>query len=431
MSKFIDLGNNLANQGVGLNVKSNSILNICPDSEDGKDLIAGLAVKVKAEINIYKTMMNPLTNELTAIINKGINEYNKSNSIKDYIINRIQIPSIYDLVKNNGYVVETEMMQSFGNQSVIIGTQTIDQIKQHFQFDSQVVSEEVKDFTLDWNDSDYIAFWEKYFKTISSNNVSIIGASDDVNNLEELCMVSLIISKIKSETPGTVRVSGSTYEHIMNKYRAIVSKSIENIIAKIEGYGRHGILIVKSDKRNKVIHVVNEVYKKFVEQTGKPEMLLGILTAPDNKKYSNISDVISSGDTLIKYWNNEVKRANIVTSSNKINIIQDIYRVNEEELVENIKAYAKDILPEDIDIKKILRKAVSDNKNDLLTPKEFFISLIDVYLIPDSNFALFRKNMMNHMKAHSGITEKEAASFATLDLVNNYLLQQVEVTVNG
>jgi hypothetical protein len=423
----------LAKNGQVIGVSGNSIfsaIELGDGSEQDLNVMANkIATKINNELIFIKGKMLPLMGDYVEVINKKLSEFKMPSELSKFKIVEVTIPDLFYELKDTNVITSKRPVGALPIASVIVPTPKIDEVRSFFKHPVARLDALVEEVLVKYTNEDLIKVWDKYLLNVSQSNTNIENISYGImGKLDELVMLYAVVSNIKNSRPAGVRVSEDTYKNVMEQFNLELLNYISIAIeekAKIKNIKK----LVIAKRSDYELLVEKELYDNFIKDGNSPEVLLGMLLSGEiTFEKMLVNSIIENAVRYKSAWEKKVKLNAVEAKSREIDKFKATYSIT-------LKALYEEVIPSDLkDYVKVdlatAEKALLELYKEL---KESEIVDVDVMakdilgliVFSNTNFYAFTNYMLEHTKLHSGISSKEAASLAMVDLILDYLLQQI------
>jgi len=304
-----------------------------------------------------------------------------------------------------------------------------DEIMGLLKVPNTILNSYLQDIVVKYTKDEIKAIADKYLLNISNTNETIDMMNIRVNsNSDEIIMMFAIADNLLSNQPSSVRLSTGKYKSILS----VLVSELLNTMAILDNNITTGAALkrlVLSIKDPYTIVVNGILYEEFLKENSS-EVILGMLVSGvDTLNESRIDNIIINKDKYQNAWNSAIKLAIVTASRNKNKSYKIAYELGIRELVSHIPDTLNDVLYTNSrtcsdDIIKLLNDT---DRSDITNVEKIAREVVGLILFPTTNFYKFTGYMLDYRKDNPSITPEEAATLAGIDMVVDYVLQQVTI----
>lgn len=427
----------LTNSNKRIIIPAGSILStINPVNVLNNGTMDGLDVKLanilSNELNHIRNNILPLIKEYGKFVNDSINSRLASSPLQDVRIYSIEIPEVIAEMVNRKIInINGDANRRINDKALVLNKPEISKIREYLNYNASGQMENIiKNFVNNISDNELSRIWDTYLTNISAMNTNYISLGYRVNGEIfglDLFVLSILVKSLLKVAPDT-RVSVSVYNDTMLTLDAVLDNKIAMILRLIDSSTRLGKLIYKGESINEVI-VFKEVYNKFLNDGGSPEAIYGAVLNKVGAAHAAV--VLGDLDKNNETWDKFIKNESIKQKLGTLEQHRIAYRLGVTELYNNFM---------DEELKATIPAEINNNINDVIinflnskkAEKLFNINHIVEDFITEVLFAHTNaKEFISYMKHYSrldpNLSAKEAATYASADLVIDFLLANVEI----
>lgn len=432
------IANNLSTNNKTLVIEPGSMLSTLNIGKAAYDSsFNGLDVKIASilsnEVNNIRNNIIPLIKEYGNIITKSLNYKLVNNVFKDVNIYSAKLPDVTLELLSRGVIKDAgDAVRTLSNKSVIIPNPGIDKIREYLIYGSGQMESLVNNFTMNISDVELNRIWDTYLANVTSDNSNFVTLGYKVNDGIyglDLFVLNILVKKLLTEIPDNVRVSSGVYQDTILSLDAVIDAKIIKLENMLKVQKNLGKLIYKSNSFKEII-VIESVYNQYLKEDGRPEALYGY--ALDNAGTSvSIVNIKEKEDAYITRWNSYVSNENMKHKLSTVEHHRMAYRLGMTELVNNFMSEdLKEQVPYHIlaDIGDLVIEYMNSvNSNELLDVNKTVDFIIAKIMFKHTNTATFIGYMKEYSKMDNTLTPKQTATYASMDLILDYLLTQVTI----
>ena len=426
------MATDLADKNKVVSFKQNSLFDALEFDRGNEKLLSELSKKisisVQNDLGLIKGKIIPLMQEYVAYLNDRVLNAKETSETSLFNVIENNIPDVVKEMQDKNIINPKRAVSELPVSQVNIPVPSKDVIRSVFKHKINSIAVYGNKIVSSYDDEALATLWEKYFSNISKSNAAIDNLYYSSTGFNELVMVFLALSNLREERVAGVRVNESIYKEVVNKF---YSEVLNYIAIRIEKYSNE----VKTNKlvnsfKNQYTVVVNaDVYDVFLNNGGSPEVLFGLLlNKPNNVTGLILKNIELRKDEYLSTWNKKVKVTRMNSKFGELKKYQAIYSISlrhlfDELLPDDLKELvSSDINQAETILADILKKEPID---EVMDTQYMAKEILEHILFPETNFKRFTSYMLEYQKLDNTITPKDAASFASLDMIMDYLLQQV------
>ena len=398
--------------------------------------MGGLDVKIANilgnELSNIKDNIIPLIKELGTKVNEIVAESSNSPLFANIALIGAEIPEVIssmierDMIKTSG-----SKLNQLSNTALIMPTPEVAIIRGYLKGGGGQMESLIKNFASTISDESLVRIWETYLNRVTKDNTNYIGLGTKVNDgrfASDLFVLSIIVKTLINEVPTGVRATSGTYDNVIATLNSVLDAKIVNLVRLLESNAKLGKLIFKADGLEEII-VIKETYDTYLKADGVPEAIYGAVIK--GLKTASINTVVSLKDECIAEWDKYVSNETVKNKMNMLETYRMAYRFALTDLINNFMS--KEI-KDQIDPNVIL------NHGDILIKYMNSLQYMELYnvntivehivgsiLFEHTNTCNFIGYMKQYSKMNNALTAKEAATYASVDLIIDFLVTQIEI----
>lgn len=408
---------------------------INPVSVVEENRLNGLDIKLANilgnEITNIKENIIPLIKTFGTEVTEAINKKNQINPLDNVNIYTAELPYVFEeMISRNMIKTDTTISRSMSPATVIIPTPSADKIREYLIYGSGQIEKLLKEFTDSVSDKELVRIWETYLNRVSNDNpnYTTLGykVNDGIYGLD-LFIMSILIKNLVNILPEGVRTGNNNYREAMNDLDVVLDLRIGMVAKLLDVQAKGSKLIYKSNGLKEVI-VIKDTYDKFLENGGCPEAIYGAILS--DVKTGLDQSILNKKDLYIDRWDKYVSDLTIERQLGSLNTHRIAYKLVLLGIInDHMSEDVKESIPEEImdNLDTVINDYIHNTKNE---------DLFNVAFIAEDIFSnvLFRhtntKEFLGYMKQYAimdpNINPKVAATYASMDLVTDYLLTQIK-----
>jgi len=398
--------------------------------------LEGLDVKIanilSNELNNIRNNIKPLILNYGKFVNDSINSRMNSNPLKNLNIHIMELPLVIgEMVSRNMINLNGDKNRKINDKSLVILRPEVSKIREYMTYGSGQMESLLRSFISGIDDVELVRIWDTYLLNVSSMNNNFINISSKVNNGIyglDLFVLSILVKNLIKVVPDTVRVPVSTYNDAMISLDIVLDNKIAMFIKAMESNNAIGKVIYKTNGINEIV-VIKDNYNKFLNDNGNPESIYGAVLS--GIESLSLTELMKNKDSYNTTWDNYIKNENIKQKLGTLEQHRMAYRLGVTELFNNfMDEELKSTIPDTIvnNINDIIITFLNSKKpEDLFNINEIVEEFITDVLFGHTNAKEFFGYMKHYSRLDPNITANEAATYASADLVTDYLLTAIEI----
>lgn len=384
------------------------------------------------ELNNIRNNILPLIKEYGKFVNESIASRLNSNPLKDVNIYTVELPLVIgEMISRNIINVNGDKTRRINDKSLVLTRPDVSKIKEYLTYGSGQMESLVRGFISNISDNELVRIWDTYLLNISSMNNNFITMGTKVNSGIyglDLFVMSILVKNLVKVVPETVRVPISTYNDAIVSLDAVLDNKVAMYIKAMEANTNIGKVILKGENLNEVI-VIKDNYNKFLNNGGSPEAIYGAIL--DKVSSLDINNLTKDKDMYTNKWDTYLKNESIKAKLGTLEQHRIAYRLGVTELFNNfMDDDLKSTIPDEIvnNINEVTIAFLNSKKPEkLFDVNDIVEDFITEVLFGHTNAEEFIKYMKHYSRLNPNITAKEAATYASADLVTDYLLTMIEI----
>lgn len=426
------MASDLADKNKVVTFKQNSLFEAIEFGRGNDKLIGELASKiaagVKNDLILIKGKLVPLMKEYAAYLDKKVLDAKEVTETSLYQVQEQSIPDVVKELQDKGIILAKRSIGEMPVAQLSIPLPSDDVIMSMFKHNISSIDMYASKIVDMYTKEEAKALWEKYLLNISRSNPAIDMMSFNSTSFKELIMLFLVLSNLREEKVAGVKASEETYKDIVHKFYSEVLNTLAIKVEKYQTDVRMNKLI--ADIKDEYTVVVNaDVYDDFLNANGKPEVLFGLLlNRPNNVTGFLRKEIELKQDEYLKAWDKKVKMVRMNSKYADLKKYEAVYSISLRHLFEElIPGDLEKIAKTDIANAESLLKAklAEEPINEVMDTEYMAREILAHIVFPGTNFHKFTDYMLEYVKLDPKLTSQEAASFASIDMIMDYLLQQV------
>ena len=433
------IGQELANNGKAISFVNNSILNVIRNdslgevtSEDdeilSQEYINRLSTVVTNSVSYYKNKLLPALLEYREEVNKIV-----LNKLSQVVINDINI----EQVSISSLVTELLDKEIIGQSSSLVelpinmlSISLPENPMQYVKSDSPILDKYLQDLLVEkeYDENKIADLWDKYLLNVSNSNDSIANIRYNIPiNIDEITILFMLVRNIKDNAPSTITTNVASYSKAMNEFYTKLRNDLTYAVEVIKKETAKNRVVFKIV--DKTVYVNKPIFNKYLKDNDV-EGILGLAVSEDSNKLLNyyLDALIAMSNKYISEWEKytRLKKLSINETSIYRNAyafaLKELYTDTDDEVAAKLK-YQELLKAESEVLEQVKVMSLVDLKDVNKTTIAILLSLLE----DDNNFGMYINSIYNYNKTLDNLQPNQAASLATLDLILEYLLQQIVI----
>lgn len=425
-------------------VAKNKIIKAKPNSVfEGIDLAQGdedtiqeisreISVKLGNEVDLFKNKLLPLMKEVNDLVVNKLSASETPTDTSKYRVVEYDLPIVVSNLKLSGLIGKFREPKRLQDESLYIPTPSKLDLPKYLELDNANNTNALQVIVGKYSDEDLLAFWEQYLSNISNkNNFINIALTNPVANVEALLILFAITYNLVKSKPAEVDASDDKYFGIISFFNAELANYIAMAEAGFENGRKNGKLIVGFADEGYTIRVDEKMYQTFIEEGYSPEVLFGLACSSfkSDVEFLFYDKIKEAAPVLLENWNKKVKVEQYTESVKNIQrhrtvysvLLTDIYNLVPEDLKELL------LVSEDQAREKLQYKLETEKDSEIIDTLYMSREIVGYCLFENTGFHKFTHYMMEIEKLNPEFNASEIANFATVQLLLEYLTDQLIV----
>lgn len=434
----------LTKEGKILTFKPNSIFNALELSsyseQELNPITAAIANTVSANVVLLRNKILPVLNDFTEAIKLKHAETAMIDPYSKYNIIEVSVPDVVGELVAADIMFPKRPIKELPIAAITIPTPKAEEIRDYFKHPISSINIYMKQIIDQYTDDDLITIWERYLSNVSKTNTAISSMSYSGElKINELLALYTVITQIRENKNSTVVVDTDTYTNVMTMFMHEVLNSIAIAVSNLELFKSSERVVINRGSNTEggiTVSVVKDLYNTFIGEGYSVDAIFGMCiveTDMYNVSIYTLSNLRTRASDYASEWNKRIKIDKIASMPAEFERLKTIYILSTKVLYEKI-------IPGDLT--EFISSGERETTDRLMSyfktiPGSALYDIDEMarFIIGDivfakTNFKQFTNAMFEYIKLNKSVTPNEAASFAVVDLVMNYLLEQVQV-VNG
>ncbi len=386
-----------------------------------------IAATLKNDIIKYKNILLPFTKRYGEAVRTKLLETKQPNKLARFQVIEQIVPDIVRELQSKGILPAKRTPVMIPNSKLIMPTPK-DGIRSVIKFSNSVLNSALEQVLVNYTDQDLDYLWDTYMSNISGTNDNIRTLSfRTIKNFNDVVLLVAIAGTLRTEKQPGITISESVYKEVMNAFYNELTNYLSVAVSNYNITTKLNKLVLGYGVNNNTIIVNAIVYKEFLK-TSSIEALLGLLLSGERKLTGKQEIEIQAGKYISK-WEAAVKLEAIREKNTESQRYRMVYGMALEVLLneannnikENMECEAKGISNTVLAyINTLPVTEISDI--ELITRK-----IMGNIVFRSTTFGKFLEYMEDYAKIRTDIKPDEAATMASIDIIIDYLTQQIRV----
>lgn len=428
------LAKQLASENKVISLQENTILEeleLNNSDEHITNIASRIAEKMNNELILVKNKIRPFMEEYIAEVEKTLGGIKVDSELSKYTIVVHDYPKVIEELIANNFISSPRPVGKLPDGSAELVTPPVETIREIFSHTNASVNVYANSILDKYTNEQLVILFEKYFKLVSESNPAIQQLDvEAVYNVDEVILVYIACDRLLD--------GGGLNERQALMVNALHAELVNHIAISHQRFKLsrelHKVIISIKDG---VVHVDNDTYKRYLDDGNTQETLLGmaVLDVQDNTEYA-FESIIAKKAEYNEAWVNKVKLSQYSQED------ADIRRHRAAYDIVLIKFFEDEWVPKDLkefitlnyqEANRMFKDVIQNiSRADELDVGLVIRELFGQVLFKDTNFKRFADGITDHVKLHPDATPSDAATFASLEFIIGYLLDQIKVdTING
>ena len=403
--------------------------------EDINTICKSISQKLMNEVVLIKTKMIPFMSNVVLLVESKVKKYSPDSEVNKYKVVEFKVPRLVEELVSKKEITAKRPVREYSNSILTIPTPT-ENIRDMFILENPLYNTFASDIVSKYSDEELFKVWDKYLTNISKSNNELTSLSfNAILRMEEIVLLYILCINLKDKKPSNVVSPDNVYNDVMNHLELELLNYLAIGLDTLATYRRLNRLVI--DIKDKYTIVLDKVIlDQVATESFNVEVILGMLIrgnlSASEMLYPNI---VANADKYLAEWTNLVKLDRMAIKQKEGAMFSTIYHLALKDLYENmipgdLKEYVVYTFEEATEVLngKLKVLPLSDLTNINYMAREIVAHLI----FPTSNFHRFTDYMIEYSKLDSTLTQQDAAGFAVLDILLDYLTGQINTSdING
>lgn len=431
------LAEQLTNKNQIIKAKANSVfefIDLCKhDSEKITEISKEISVKLNNEIELFRGKLVPLMLEIEDLIKKNVEKYTPETESSKYNVIEFDMPIVINNLKSSGLLpVKFREARRLQEEQLYIPVIERLDLEKYLELDNPTATDGLRTQLGKYSDEDLLKIWDTYLTNISSTNVELGKLlSDPVVNIEVILVLYTYCHNLLKTKPSGVAANDDKYYGILKYFEEELANLIVYADSIFSSGRAKGRLVIGYTNEGYNVLVDEKLYQTFIDQGNSPEILLG-LAVSDNKNdvdYIFFDKIVENREHLLGIWNNKLKVEHYAESVKTVTTYKSVYSIIMPEAYNLVPDDIKDILlvSEGEARTKLIEKLQTEKESEIIDPCYMAREIVGYVLFENTGFHKFTHYCMEIEKMNPDFDSKEIYNFATVQMLLDYLTDQIVI----
>ena len=436
MSIYNVISEKLGNKNKVIRYKSNSVLNAIMDGDNESmvKITSKIASTVKNDVTRYREKFIPVIQEYVTLINSRLGNINTNVSYDEYNVIEVAIPLYILELKTNLKLYNTPDGVTIPVADIVIDMED-DKVYSLLKTANPITNAQIDEViaTAGLTKTEVLVIVNNLLANVSGSNSYLSKLlSNALFNMSELAILRAVLLSLLETKPDSVKVPEDVYNTTVTGILHGIENAIYNAISKYDDYYKTETLVIGYSSETSTLKVHSDLYKEFI-QNNTVEVLLGLaIRAGDNLPYNKrvISDITGNTDSYLEAWKKHVALVSVKRAAGVLSDHKAAYSLAMVDLIQHIPEDVKEYIMYDLkEVSNIIPEHISARHSDAEIRDVVFMAkdIVKELVFTKGNFRLFVDYMDSYTADNSDIEPAQAATLASLDLIVDYIIGQLEL----
>lgn len=390
------------------------------------DMVRNIGNAVSGQIDFIQNEVVPNLNELVEATRALVEVPDNFNSQFDVEV--VDLPAV---MREEAFraMIEDESGGLLANpeSNLVIPHTGPASIADYLMTGSNTYDEKIRLWLQALGDKFVVKAWEEIFSKSGTPLVELM--ADIRDGVNYALMTYLAGRRLTDEIPEGIVLTLSQYRNILSQYKDAAAKQLASYYKRQDTLTKAGMLVLSADSEAYKVKVNGEVYRKYLEQGGKNEVVFGSVLS--NATVKGVDDLIANADEFYQTY----QRYEAINASRRRLNAYNTFRSSLK--IAFVNQAAKDTSTREqearanfgLDIGKMSKTAdeVIDNltKEDINNPYVACMKVLCRARFAYTDAEEFLTNMTEASAANPALDPREAALPALVELITAYVAAQI------
>lgn len=285
------------------------------------------------------------------------------------------------------------------------------------------LDDRVREWLSDGGLNSIEAAWNKYF--VLGRQVDLT-MGIDANATNEALATFIIANALKNKHPFDVSVNEATYTRQLETILFYVAPYVAAAVERFEEDAARNVLVISYPVTRTIkdpkIRVNGAVYKKWLDNGGTPEIVLGAYLTDQP---TDAESLMREGERYMRSWNAHLAKLKVTQDTNRLATIKEALLTSARDVIESITENGGVVTNE---MYAILRSRVDGMTLYHLNELHAYIrSLICDVLYPNTEAKRILQLLDSYGKEYPELPPRELALLAVTDIVSKWVVAMLNV----
>lgn len=427
----------LKQNNLKLRVSPNSVFEaLATDSSDEHvySICNNIAIQINNEVTVFKSKLVPFLKNIQTMLEERVMTSTMLRKKPPYDIKQVAYPRMMENLETKQVLLPHRKPEPLTGQIMI---KPPENIEEYFVNSDNTLSDAYEEVLSLFQGEKKIQLWNDYLVDISERNPNIKMLGVDIRmNLPTLLVLYVVLFNLLDKKPDTATVDDNKYREALTNYFNEVCNYLS--IAKYSYETDRKLEVLVVGKTQYTLYVDKDYYSKFLEEHS-PDVLLGyLISGVDNISARTMDSILKSKEHYLNEWEKSLRLSNFSNTQNNIQVYRDVYAVALYDI------YNKQIIPNDLtqllseygnkhtEAQGVLKKILKTKNYEYIMDVEAIArDIVGLCMFARTNLYPFITTMLAYKrifeKEKEELTADDAATYATIDWILDYLLSQISI----
>jgi len=391
------------------------------------DLIKNIALKVSSHVDYARNVIVPALKNYVANVCAYMETPEQFSNRFEIIID--EAPAIVNELGFKAMVAdESGGIYADPETYVKIPTPSSDAILKYCLIGESSYDELITKWLTSLPNEWLVSAWEHLFGNENKKLTELF--EDYKNGLNYALFTYLVTRRISDDIPEGIVMPLNNYKRFIAQYKDAAAVSISSHCKRQETLDKAGILITNANTKNYVVYVNGNVYKQYIANGGKNEVIFGSLLS--GRVAKTVSVMQESAEEYLKLYE---QYEGVNAARQRLNAVNKLRTALKVEFVNLLNKNELDPLEQEAfanfnyTVEKLATKAdeviETITNDDVGNIHEACLKVLCRARYEYTDAEKFLKAMNEAAKANPNIDAREAALPALIELVTGYVIAQI------
>lgn len=390
------------------------------------DMIRNMGNAVNAQVDYIQNVVVPSLNEMVEMTRAVAEQPDNFNSQFD-----ITVADLPGVMQEEAFraMVEDESggLLADPEGTLVIPHTGPASIADYLMTGSNTYDERIRSWLNGLGDTKVVSMWEQIFGQSRNSLIALI--TDSNLGVDYALMTYLAARRLADEIPEGVQMTLSQYKLLMAQYKDAAAKQLSSYYRREDTLEKAGMLVLSADAEAYRVKVNGRVYRQYIEQGGKNEVVFGSVLS--NGMVKNVQELLDRAEEFYQTYQryeaiNSTRRrlnaANRFKAALKISFVDQCGKEISTREQEARTAFGLDVGKMSSTADEVIDML---DKEDLANPYQACMKVLCRSRFAYTDAEEFLTNMNEAGAANPGLDPREAALPALIELITDFALAQV------